>query len=448
MTINDDSLRYAQKLLDVLGTDHPKYQQAFTLLFRLRRNVEKADTYGSRSDLDSEQSEIVTQLDRLSRSELKISFMELDKMPQMSKEIVQPQVSPVPITDTHHSDIKFRGRKLHQKSANATKLTGELIFLSHSSDDKPFVRELNNALNKAGLNTWFDENDIEVTHSIPGKINEALSECAYFLIILTPNAIESKWVTNELNAALMMGKTIVPVLLKTCEIPPLLKDIKYADFRSDHLLGLNQLLKVFPVQTPGAPGNLPALSSGLLKIFSIIERACYNGDILPAQGLALKILFGDVAMKKQKGEKPVLPRDPNNSGEIFSYSSEILTYHLLSLAECHEQWPNISTINSTKSDSLALLKIIQDQIYATSLQIQQITKTDRHSLQEQRIVSELRALRQQFARIDKYIYSGSIPFKVADEIEMHFDDLIYHLNNYIVTLKELAKLNGSKEWLQ
>jgi hypothetical protein len=36
---------------------------------------------------------------------------------------------------------------------------------------------------------------------------------------------------------------ILPVLLEDCDLPPLLSDIKFADFRTKYKEGLDQLLK-------------------------------------------------------------------------------------------------------------------------------------------------------------------------------------------------------------
>ncbi len=43
------------------------------------------------------------------------------------------------------------------------------IFISHSSEDKSFVRKLKNDLVQLGHNVWVDEGQIDIGDSIPLK---------------------------------------------------------------------------------------------------------------------------------------------------------------------------------------------------------------------------------------------------------------------------------------
>jgi TIR domain len=120
------------------------------------------------------------------------------------------------------------------------------VFVSHSSKDKPFVRKLVEALKKHLLNVWVDEHEIKVGDSLVGKISEALKDADYLVIVLSQASVSSRWVEQELNAALtnqISGKGVVlPVLLEDCELPMLLRDRLYADFRADFNVGLQALL--------------------------------------------------------------------------------------------------------------------------------------------------------------------------------------------------------------
>jgi TIR domain len=123
------------------------------------------------------------------------------------------------------------------------------IFVSHSSKDKPFVGKLVEALKKHLLDIWVDEHEIKVGDSLVGKISEALKDADYLVIVLSQASVSSRWVEQELNAALtnqISGKGVVlPVLLEDCELPMLLRDRLYADFRADFDVGLQALLAAF-----------------------------------------------------------------------------------------------------------------------------------------------------------------------------------------------------------
>ena len=74
----------------------------------------------------------------------------------------------------------------------------------------------------------------------------SLKEADYLVIVLSQASVSSRWVELELNAALtnqISGKGVVlPVLLEDCEMPMLLRDRLYADFRTDFNVGLQALV--------------------------------------------------------------------------------------------------------------------------------------------------------------------------------------------------------------
>lgn len=128
------------------------------------------------------------------------------------------------------------------------------IFLSHSSDDKEAVRRLAEDLKRTGLEVWLDEWEIQVGDFITQKIHEGLQTTNYLAVWLTRQAVESGWVQREwqskYGAEIASRSTIIlPLLAEDCELPPLLADKRYADFRLDYRQGLIDLLKVVGLQS-------------------------------------------------------------------------------------------------------------------------------------------------------------------------------------------------------
>ena len=71
------------------------------------------------------------------------------------------------------------------------------VFLSHSSKDKPFVRDLADALEAGGeVKVWLDEREIDYGANIVLKIAEGL-DADVVLLILSPDSVDSKWVKEE-----------------------------------------------------------------------------------------------------------------------------------------------------------------------------------------------------------------------------------------------------------
>lgn len=110
------------------------------------------------------------------------------------------------------------------------------VFLSHSSEDKPFVRELATRLILYGVKVWLDEAD-------------------FFAVVLSGNSINSEWVQKELQAAMQKELSkrkvvVLPLLLEDVDIPTFLRDKVYADFRKPEKFddSFRKLLKALHIQ--------------------------------------------------------------------------------------------------------------------------------------------------------------------------------------------------------
>lgn len=122
-----------------------------------------------------------------------------------------------------------------------------IAFLSHSSKDKTFIRQLAADLTANGISVWLDEQRIRVGDSIPDKIAQGLAGSDYFLVALSHNAVESEWVKKELNNALIneiqkRKVHVLPLKLDESPIPQIISDKKYADFSHSYKAGLDDLL--------------------------------------------------------------------------------------------------------------------------------------------------------------------------------------------------------------
>jgi hypothetical protein len=123
-------------------------------------------------------------------------------------------------------------------------------FICYSHQDSPFVDRLVRDLSSKGIKPWLDKWEIKVGDSITDKINEGIRQNDYLIIVLSKTSVKSEWVKRELNAALMRelkkrAVVVLPLLLEDCDIPPLIADKKYADFRQSYEAGFAELLKRF-----------------------------------------------------------------------------------------------------------------------------------------------------------------------------------------------------------
>jgi hypothetical protein len=122
------------------------------------------------------------------------------------------------------------------------------VFISHSSADKPFVRLLKNDLNLNDIETFFDEDSLDLGDSLLGKLQEALDDSSHFLIVLSKNAVNSEWVLYELDAAMklydskMLAK-VIPIKYRDCEIPAILSNLIYCNLANETIKGDNDHVK-------------------------------------------------------------------------------------------------------------------------------------------------------------------------------------------------------------
>lgn len=121
-------------------------------------------------------------------------------------------------------------------------LPGPRVFISYSSDDAGFVTRLSSDLEHKRFTVWVDRSEIRPGESIPQAIDSGLRACDVFLPVMTPSSLASAWCRAEVDAALMalFGASrmiVVPVLLKDCEITPLLSARRHVDFRQTYESG-------------------------------------------------------------------------------------------------------------------------------------------------------------------------------------------------------------------
>ncbi len=169
------------------------------------------------------------------------------------------------------------------------------IFISHSNLDKQvFVRRFADHPRKLGHSVWYDEWSIRPGESLALRIQQGISECDFFVIVISENSINSRWVQREVNDALVSeierGRTIViPIVIGTVkngEIPLTLRARKYVDFRGVKA-GTGAYSKVFQ-EIADAVSDLRDVGSELSPLFECPR--CVEQDLSKAEGFHISIL--------------------------------------------------------------------------------------------------------------------------------------------------------------
>ena len=116
------------------------------------------------------------------------------------------------------------------------------VFVSHSSKDKPIVRDLISRIERK-FDVWIDEKKIIAGDSITNQINKGLTNSDAILLCLSQNSISSKWVQKEYSFALHKGLRLIPIKLDNCIVPPILMDIKYLSFYENETDCVEEIIK-------------------------------------------------------------------------------------------------------------------------------------------------------------------------------------------------------------
>ena len=129
------------------------------------------------------------------------------------------------------------------------------VLLSYAGPDREFAQRLVADLEEAGVHVWFGDREIAVGDRLPGKIAEALDASQWVVMVLSPGAMQSKWLQVELELALReesrrQRSLVLPALYRGESPPAVLRDRVYADFRSSYDAGFQSLLRAIRRQSP------------------------------------------------------------------------------------------------------------------------------------------------------------------------------------------------------
>ena len=93
------------------------------------------------------------------------------------------------------------------------------IFISYSRKDRKIADWIARQLTAGGFEVWIDRRDIPGGVAWADTIAAAITEAEAFIVMLSPNSIESRQVLRELEIATQNNVRIIPLLLRHIELP-------------------------------------------------------------------------------------------------------------------------------------------------------------------------------------------------------------------------------------
>jgi hypothetical protein len=121
------------------------------------------------------------------------------------------------------------------------------IFISHSSSDKEFVRQLVYDLKNEGHVVWLDENELNAGDLLEREIHTNIHRADWFVLVVSPNSASSDWVRREVAFALTETEKrrsfkFLPVIIENSVWPDNLPEIKYINFHDNYPEAFKTLL--------------------------------------------------------------------------------------------------------------------------------------------------------------------------------------------------------------
>ena len=172
------------------------------------------------------------------------------------------------------------------------------VFLSWGWEDRALAEPIATALMSKGVDTWWSEWCINAGDSLRQRIDEGLSDCTHFIVLLTPQSIGKPWVNQEIDAgfALMLGQKKVKFIglrhgLRVDELPPLMRgmlspEVSGPEHDLTHLINeIHGVTKKPPLGTPPVSVQVAQSSTGysaaataIVKLFSDSASDAFYGD--------------------------------------------------------------------------------------------------------------------------------------------------------------------------
>jgi TIR domain len=122
------------------------------------------------------------------------------------------------------------------------------IFLSHSSKDKEFVKELYRRLTRDGVRCFFDIESIGWGDNWVRALERAIDECSYIVFVLSPDFCNSEWVEVERTSSIAgdpsgLNRKVRPLMLHQCRdlptFPRFLRQVQAIDVSTNSLFEQN-----------------------------------------------------------------------------------------------------------------------------------------------------------------------------------------------------------------
>ena len=125
-------------------------------------------------------------------------------------------------------------------------------YISASQEEAEFADKLCKYLQGNGVKVLMDKSSVAVGDSLVETMEKVVEQARYMLVLMSPAYFDSPWVSQEWQIAMAYESEheqlkVIPILYRDCDVPPLLKAKKAADFTGNRIedSSLLELLEIF-----------------------------------------------------------------------------------------------------------------------------------------------------------------------------------------------------------
>lgn len=113
-------------------------------------------------------------------------------------------------------------------------------FLSYSRADADVALRFANDLETLGVALWVDRRNIRPSEHWDRAIERAIRGCRCMVIMLSPRAVASENVADEISLAIDSAKRIIPVMIEPCGLPLRLTRLHLIDATAGYARAVQQ----------------------------------------------------------------------------------------------------------------------------------------------------------------------------------------------------------------
>jgi ABC-type branched-subunit amino acid transport system substrate-binding protein len=191
------------------------------------------------------------------------------------------------------------------------------VFISYSRTNSAYIDRLLPYLASRGITGWVDRERISSGDQWIRTIRDQIDSCAALIVVMTPAAEESQWVSAEIERARDRGKPIFPLLLDGDRFFEL-GMLHYDDVRGGHLPSPRFIAALQAIVAPAPPRPAPPMPQAVpvpvpVAVPPVVSRprGSGRGRALIVSGAAVAVVAVAVTVALMYGLIPTPPGSAN-----------------------------------------------------------------------------------------------------------------------------------------